>query len=795
MADFHSTVGIRLFVDGQAIPPGSFGNYMTVTSNSLDGYDPGFETQSLFWAVGAYVGIFTADGYSFSSASCNPSGGSDFMFDARTSFGSARNASISANWFAYYYDEPLAGPAQCEFTINLVTGEAPGPKPDPQTKFYTVRTFADENAGWANPSSADFAEGTTCTISAVPKKGYKFSKWTCLTDGTTVTAATYSFPVNSSTTWLAEFEVDEQIRYMVTTSHDGSGTTSPASAQYAHGETCTVSANPSTGWIFASWVSSTGETSTNPVHSFTVTRDQDWHAVFVQQTDPDPGPPGRPYWIRTSANGNGSTQPEYREVYYGAPVTLEAIPGVGSRFVRWIGPNGETHDNASFVRTVYNNETWTAYFVDDRTEPDDQLHFVNTVVAQGRGILSGSGLYRVGATYTITALTPYTAPDNTKWKFTGWRDDSSRFYSNSALTAVMGSRDITYNAYYDAANKCIVKIAGVPTVTRIYYCNENTTVTGTGEYAENEECTVRATPDSGARLILFYMKDKDGVVTTFDGGSGTFTVKGDTDIYALSLYDTAKFFYRVFKYRGTSSHEADVDDVELSEGFGKNGGPGVSHRFDDRFSTTATLAVSDKQYGIPDRWIQPYRGATQSIVATFSFKTGNAVDVELRTDCLPLRNYYELFTDPNPPYFRAGRYDYEVLYVAGTYNVRAAYRHYLNYTSKGLTFNGAASTTGQMNATYYCGDNASFNLTIAAQWPYSQRGWKFYAHEISKDGEIIEQDVGHDEQMVNVDLDTADVEKDKTVNVVIHIWHEHDGKVLCAQSGDVVCTGDSIVSR
>lgn len=793
MADFHGTVGIRLFVDGQPIPEASFGDYMAVRSNSLDGYDPAtYHGEYLFWAVSATVGIDLVDGYAFQSASSNPSGGPGYTFDAGTSFGSPKSPTVYAGWFGYYDEHPHAEPTQCTFTIHLVTGETPGPEPDPSITKYTVRTFSDENAGWANPACAEFDEGARCTISATAKKGYRFRKWTCVNTGAESTDIAHSFPVTQDMTWLAEFEEDPAARYVVSTDHVGEGFTVPRSREYLHGESCTITATPGEGWDFVLWVCSTGEVSAEQSHTFQVTADQEWTASFVQRTSPTQ--PGGQKEIITSACGNGTTSPGRQVVYYGTTVAVSATAGAGSRFVVWVGPGGATVTEPSFSRTVTDNEKWTAFFVDEPTDPGGELHRVYTVVAQGKGSVSGSGLYRSGARYMVSAVTPYTAQDGTMWTFNGWRDDSGRFHSGSTVTAVMGGADITYNAYYDSGTKYRVRIAQKPSGSGVSLvsCNHNTAVTGTGDYSAGETCRLTATPSTGAKLILFYTIS-NGVVTRHDGGSASFPVSGDTEVYALSLFEEAKFFYDVQRIDVSGAVvDADENDIDLDKGFDKYGGLGIKHKVGEEFDVEASLKVSDKLYDMASTWLIAGLLARRAV----DIEIKSSIRARCRTvgDCADLVHYYTEFTNPDP-YFMNGEYVVLARYTTGMYSVKVSFMHYAVRTSRTVVFIGdVKSMTSGNNGVYACGTDARIRLTVARMGGVDQ-GWKFLARRVLMDGAEVASDICRDGASDTVELGTAGVEKGKTVDVVVHVWHEHDGKVLCAQSGDVVCTGDSIVSR
>lgn len=577
--------------------------------------------------------------------------------------------------------------------------------------------------------------------------------------------------------------------YTVTTDHRGSGWTTPAEQRVVSNGTCTISATPSSDSAFVCWLCSNGSVSMEREHSFRVLQDQTWTALF-QRLEPGTGSPGYRYPVYLAVDGgvggSVSKSPNMDTFRYGESCTITATADEGYRFVCWTSTDGSVVTKASHTFTVTKSITWTAHFV-QVDEPE--FHNVRAVVAEGRGSVSGGGTYRVGDSYTVSAVQRYEGGDGVRYEFDRWTCSDGRTIRSASVNGVMGRADITYSAHYRKSPYSVQIARKSATGAGWFTCDLNTTVTGCGTYWKGDTCRLSATPAPGAKLILFYTVDKDGVVTRYADGSAEFEVKGDTEVYALSLFEQAKFFYDVRRADATGTEvDADVSDVELDGGFDAEGGAGIVHRPGDAFDVSATIKVDDKKFDMASPWLKAYPPARD--VVKVEVKSAASAHCEITGDCGFLVHPYAEFTNPDP-YFMYGEYTVTAVYATGTYTVSVSFRHYVSRTQRTLVFTGCLSSSGT-TATYECGKTAKFNLRVSRAQGVSV-GWKFLARDVLKDGVSVASGICMDGAVDTVDLETDSVDKGKDVGVVVVIWHDHDGKVLCNSSGQVVCNVNSIV--
>ena len=142
---------------------------------------------------------------------------------------------------------------------------------------YNITASASPSAGGSVSGAGTFNEGATCTLTATPNTGYHFVKWT--KNGSQVsTDATYSFTVNASGSYVANFALDS---YTITASANPSaGGTVSGDGSFNHGATCTLTATANSGYEFMYWKKDGTVVSSNSSYSFTVTSDGTYVAHF-----------------------------------------------------------------------------------------------------------------------------------------------------------------------------------------------------------------------------------------------------------------------------------------------------------------------------------------------------------------------------------------------------------------------------------------------------------------------------------------------------------------------------------
>ena len=133
---------------------------------------------------------------------------------------------------------------------------------------YVIDASANPSAGGTVAGAGTYQNGSTCTLTATPNTGYTFSRWT--KNGSQVsTSANYSFTVTENASYVANFN---QNSYTISASASPSnGGSVSGTGTYNHGNNCTLTATPSTGYTFTNWTKNGQQVSTSASYSFTVT--------------------------------------------------------------------------------------------------------------------------------------------------------------------------------------------------------------------------------------------------------------------------------------------------------------------------------------------------------------------------------------------------------------------------------------------------------------------------------------------------------------------------------------------
>ncbi|MCQ2293514.1 MAG: hypothetical protein MJZ54_05725 [Bacteroidaceae bacterium] len=141
-----------------------------------------------------------------------------------------------------------------------------------QVANYTVTVSSNNTTMGTVSGGGTYEEGKTVTVTATPKSGYRFVKWS---DGTT--ANPYTFKATKDVTLTATFEKIPPTTYTITvkSSNTTMGTVS-GGGTYEEGKTVTLTATPKSGYRFVKW--SDGSTA-NP-YTFKATKNVTLTASF-----------------------------------------------------------------------------------------------------------------------------------------------------------------------------------------------------------------------------------------------------------------------------------------------------------------------------------------------------------------------------------------------------------------------------------------------------------------------------------------------------------------------------------
>lgn len=414
---------------------------------------------------------------------------------------------------------------------------------------YKVSLVASPSEGGTVSGEGTYQSGTSVTLTATPKTGYKFVQWN---DGNT--SATRTITVTGNATYTATFE---KLKYTVTwKNHDGTTLETDNNVEYGttpsyNGATPTKASTAQHSYTFSGWsptVSAvTGDVTytaqfTATVRKYTV-RWFNYDGTLLE-TDTDV-----PYGTKPTYNGATPTKPSDDYYTYGfagwSPSIEEGIQGdkdFTAQFaqvdryytVRWVNASAvqgvegtllETDEVKFDTQPDYNGATpkhpkqdtdpalnydfigWSAK-VTDPAKPDTELetvkgditytaiyettpklYAITVVLFDGQ---STTDIYEYGTEVTIEA------PDVTGYKFVKWSDGDTR---QSRTVTVTG--EATYQAVYKKLS--LITLVASPTI--------GGTITGATngyyDYEETPELTITAIPAKGYKFVAWKFNDDD----------------------------------------------------------------------------------------------------------------------------------------------------------------------------------------------------------------------------------------------------------------------------------------------
>ena len=328
--------------------------------------------------------------------------------------------------------------------------------------------------------SGEYYEGSTATLTATPKSGYEFVKWS---DNNTDNPRTVTVTSNASYTAIFQAE-PQQSQYIIAadTTYLSRGVVY-GGGNYGYGETAILRAIPKSGYEFVGW----DDDNTDNPRTVTVTGNASYTAIFE----------ARPKYIIAADTTYLSRGVVYGsgEYYRGETATLTAVPNSGYRFVGWSDNNT---DNPRTV-TATSNANYTANF-----EEIPQYTITASSDSLSKGVVYGDGEYYEGETATLTAKA------RSGYEFVGWDDDNT---DNPRVITVTDDED--YSAVFRSISKRMINADAEDLSMGVVY--------GGGEYYEGETVTLTATPNSGYEFVGWDDGDSNS--------SRTITVNDDDEDY------------------------------------------------------------------------------------------------------------------------------------------------------------------------------------------------------------------------------------------------------------------------
>ena len=207
--------------------------------------------------------------------------------------------------------------------------------------------------------------------------------------------------------------------------------------------------------------------------------------------------------------------------YEGSTCVLRAVPNAGYAFSHWTN-NGDVVSLDPVYSFVVNGDAeYVAHFSDGYTV---------TVMANPEegGTISGSGIYVIGRTCTLTATA------NVGYAFANWTTASGTVVSSDAEYSFTVEGDVTYVANFTALPSYQIVVVVNPT--------HGGTVSGDGTYYEGSECVLTANAYLG--YVFSEWTTEGGEVVSTDP-TFVFTVTGDA-LYIANFVGFGGFLGQTF---------------------------------------------------------------------------------------------------------------------------------------------------------------------------------------------------------------------------------------------------------
>jgi hypothetical protein len=316
---------------------------------------------------------------------------------------------------------------------------------------YQVTVVANNSTMGTVTGAGTYTENAIVTIEATPNTGYRFVQWN---DGNTNNPRTIT--TTQDTTFMATFEAMMYVNIYVNNPAMGTVT---GEGYYAKDSIAVIEAIPDAGYYFVEW----NDTDTSNPRTIIVTQDTAFMATFEAIMH------NVTVTVNDSTMGTVIGSGNYAE---NSTAVIEAIPNAGYRFVQW--NDGNTNNPRSI--TVMQDTAFTATF-------EVIMHNI-TVRANNSimGTITGYGTYAENTVITISATA------NSNYRFIQWNDGNTTNPRTITLT-----QDTIFTAVF-----------GLQGMLNVYVTLNNTimgTVTGSGDYVNNTNVTISATPNVNYRFI------------------------------------------------------------------------------------------------------------------------------------------------------------------------------------------------------------------------------------------------------------------------------------------------------
>ena len=292
---------------------------------------------------------------------------------------------------------------------------------------FTITVEANPMEGGTVAGAGSYDYGSTCTLSAIPDEGYDFLYWS--ENGTVISVdAEYSFEVTEDKNMEAHFAEEGSICNLVFSLHDsyGDGWTGNKLVVTHRDETSdeiTLDSGSSGDQIFfvlngdhitLAWINGDYPEDCSFTVSYSngnvICRGANLTSDFSYEFDVDcEEMPETVFVVTASAEPlDGGSVTGAGTYYPGDVCTLTATANAGYVFIYWTKDGSVVSSSPSLSFEVTGPATYVANFM------SFQFNVSATVTPEGAGVVSGTGIYSLGTTCTLTATA------NEGYAFVNW---------------------------------------------------------------------------------------------------------------------------------------------------------------------------------------------------------------------------------------------------------------------------------------------------------------------------------------------------------------------------------------
>ena len=286
-------------------------------------------------------------------------------------------------------------------TLTAIFEPISEPTPGPIT--YTINTSA--TVGGTVSGAGKYEQGSSVTLTATPENGYLFVGWTENNEQIS-TDESFNFIVDRDRTLAANFVPITQPTYTINVSATAGGTAS-GEGEYEQGSSVTLTATPTSEYLFIGWTENGEQVSSDESFTFVVEQDRTFVANFEQISNPT-------YTVQVNATQGGTVEGggSYEKGTY---IMVNAVPDNGYRFLYWEEDGEQVIPDANITFMVYRNRTLVAVF-----EPIPKPVYTIQVNSTQGGAIDGGGSYTEGESVTVTATS------DAGYRFLRWEENGQQ---------------------------------------------------------------------------------------------------------------------------------------------------------------------------------------------------------------------------------------------------------------------------------------------------------------------------------------------------------------------------------